>query len=151
MRWCFTDGSREVWIVDEFWDRETPGRVLSPTEGAAMVRSLAADPEHAAALRRLRDPYARPGTDDTFDAFHDPIASTIADVASGRLIVRVVAELLGEGRVPVAETIEPELEEAQPLAFEPEPEQEPAVPPDVLAQVDALLRAAEVGAAFCEE
>ncbi len=152
MRCRLTDGSREIWIVDEFWDQDgRPGRALSPAEAAGLIRSLALDPSHAATLRRMRDPHSRGSTDDTFDAFHDPIAMTIADVFAGRLSVQVITETVGNASEPVTETLELEPEDAQPLAVLAEPEPEPIVPPDVLAQVAALVRASEIGAPFCEE
>jgi hypothetical protein len=157
MRWRLRDGFREVWIVDAFWDRgAAEGTLLSPQQAAVLLRAIANDPLNADALRDLQASHpgsaqtrVGSGFGDPFGGRRSPLAATIADVLSGKYLVIAGPEPVATTQELATEPLTFEEEPAAPLQAEPEPE--PEVPPDVLAQVAALVRAAEIGAPFCEE
>lgn len=152
MRWLLRDGPRQL-VLSTSRGAPFEGAQLieDSTHAASVLRNLAYDAENMKVLRQIHielvDSHNARSRADTL-----VLAELMGQVAAHRL------NLFEQGRslsvtIEAPEPMEAEWEDAEALASPPPPPPEPEPPPSptVLAQAEALRKAAQAGAPFCEE
>ena len=152
MQWLLRDGSQQLMLST---DRAAPfaGAIMvnDPNAAASMLRNVSYDPEYMKTLRQihadLTDSYNSRSRSDTLI-----IAEVMSLLASSRLYLFQQMQRINVTYEIPEEQDQDLADDAIPLEAEPEPPPpEPAPSPVVLAQADALKKAAETGSPFCEE
>ena len=152
MQWLLRDGSQQLMLST---DRAAPfaGAIMvnDPNAAASMLRNVSYDPEYMKTLRQihadLTDSYNSRSRSDTLI-----IAEVMSLLASSRLYLFQEMQRINVTYEIPEEQDQDLADDAIPLEAEPEPPPpEPAPSPVVLAQADALKKAAETGSPFCEE